>query len=251
MSEITEDEELKQIPFDFVPKTYMGRDDFMVAPCNRDAFNMVDSWPRWLAQGLIIYGPKGCGKSHLAHLFADKVKIFSDKPIKVSLIDAARINLRNVNKIASENQSVVVENLTPKANSEALFHLFNLYNTEGRYMLWTAETAPNRMFFPLKDLQSRLNMLPSVEIKEPDDLMLQTLVVKLFNDRQILISPDVLTYIVNNAPRSFEYIEKLVEECDDISLAYQCAINYNVVKKAMDIISQTDDCQMDLFRDII
>lgn len=118
-------------------------------------------------------------------------------------------------------------------------------------MLWTAETAPSRMFFPLKDLQSRLNMLPSVEIKEPDDLMLQTLVVKLFNDRQILISPDVLTYIVNNAPRSFEYIEKLVEECDDISLAYQCAINYNVVKKAMDIISQTDDCQMDLFRDII
>ena len=78
-------------------------------------------------------------------------------------------------------------------------------------MLWTAETAPSRMFFPLKDLQSRLNMLPSVEIKEPDDLMLQTLVVKLFNDRQILISPDVLTYIVNNAPRSFEYIEKLVE----------------------------------------
>ena len=56
---------------------------------------------------------------------------------------------------------------------------------------------------------------------------------------------------MNNAPRSFEYIEKLVEECDDISLAYQCAINYNVVKKAMDIISQTDDCQMDLFRDII
>ena len=242
-----EDEELKQIPFDFAPRTYMGREDFMVAPCNKEAFNMVDSWPNWLAQGLIIYGPKGCGKSHLANLFADKVKIFSDKPIKVSLINASRINLRNVNKIANENQSIVVENLTPKANMEALFHLFNLYNTEGRYMLWTAEQAPSRMAFALKDLQSRLNMLPSVEIKEPDDIMLQTLIVKLFNDRQILISPDVLNFIVNNAQRSFEYIGKLVEECDNISLASQCAIHYNVVKMAMDIFAQSDDRQPHLF----
>ena len=118
-------------------------------------------------------------------------------------------------------------------------------------MLWTAETAPVRMNFPLKDLQSRLNMLPSVEIKEPDDLMLQTLIVKLFNDRQILISPDVLNYIVNNAPRSFEYIEKLVEECDNISLAYQCAVNYNVVKKSMEILAQNNNCQLDLFGDLI
>lgn len=244
---MVEDEELKQIPFDFVPRTYMGREDFMVAPCNREAFNLVDSWPKWLTQGMIIYGPKGCGKSHLANLFADKVKIFADKPIKVSLIDAGRINLRNVNKIASENQSIVIENLTPKANAEALFHLFNLYNTEGRYMLWTAETAPSRMSFTLKDLQSRLNMLPSVEIKEPDDLMLQTLIVKLFNDRQILISPEILNFIVTNAPRSFEYIGKLVEECDNISLAYQCAVNYNVVKKAMELLAQTDSRQPDLF----
>ena len=27
-----EDEELKQIPFDFAPRTSMGREDFMVAP---------------------------------------------------------------------------------------------------------------------------------------------------------------------------------------------------------------------------
>lgn len=244
---VVEDEELKQIPFDFVPRTYMGREDFMVAPCNCEAFNMVDSWPKWLTHGLIIYGPKGCGKSHLAHLFADKVKIFADKPVKVSLIDASRINLRNVNKIASENESIVVENLTSKAHAEALFHLFNIYNNEGRYMLWTAEQAPSRMNFPLKDLQSRLNMLPSVEIKEPDDTMLQTLIVKLFNDRQILINPDVLNFIVNNAPRSFEYIGKLVEECDNISLAYQCAVNYNVVRKAMEFLAQTDSRQPDLF----
>ena len=73
------------------------------------------------------------------------------------------------------------------------------------------------------------------------------MIVKLFNDRQILISPEILNFIVTNAPRSFEYIGKLVEECDNISLAYQCAVNYNVVKKAMELLAQTDSRQPDLF----
>lgn len=240
-------EELKQIPFDFQAQTYLGREDFMVAPCNKDAFNMVDSWPQWLSSGLVIYGPKGCGKSHLAHLFADKVRIFSNKPIKVSLIDAGRVNMRNVKRISEENQSLVVENLTSKANNEALFHLFNLYNVEGRYMLWTAQTAPSRMNFPLKDLQSRLNMLPSVAINEPDDMMLQALVVKLFNDRQIRISPEILNYIINNAQRSFAYIEQLVGEIDNISLAYQCAVSYPVIKKAMENLAGAEENEPDLF----
>ncbi len=247
MTEIMDDEKLKQLPFDFSRRTYMGREDFMVAPCNREAFYAVDMWPEWLTHGLIIYGAKGCGKSHLANLFVEKVRIFADKPIKVSVLDAARITLHSVKRIAEENQSIVIENLTPKVNEEALFHLFNIYNTEGRYMLWTAETPPSRMHFMLKDLQSRLNMLPSVEIKEPDDLMMNSLTVKLFNDRQIMISPEILDYIVSNARRSFAYIQKLVAEIDDISLAYQSAVNYAVVKKALDILAKQDEREPDLF----
>lgn len=247
MTEMHNDESLKQIHFDFAPQTYMGWEDFMVAPCNVEAYQMVDSLSQWLTQGLIIYGPKGCGKSHLAHMFADKVRANAQKAVNVGIIDAARINMRNIKRFAEEYQSIVVENLTPKANAEALFHLFNIYNTPERYMLWTAETAPSRMHFSLKDLQSRLNMLPSIEIKEPDDLMLQALIIKLFNDRQILITPEILNYIINNARRSFAYIQELVEEIDNISLAYQTSVNYTVVKKALDIVSRRETAEPDLF----
>lgn len=242
-----EDEKLKQIPFDFKPRVFMGREDFMVAPCNKEAFQMVDSWPKWLSSGMIIYGPKGCGKSHLAHLFADKIRIFSPQPIRVSLVEASRINMRNVKRIAEENQSIVIENLSPKVNAEALFHLFNLYNEEGRYMLWTSEIAPSHIGFALKDLQSRLNMLPCIAIKEPDDMMLRALIVKLFNDRQIIISSEILQYIVNNSQRSFKYIEELVNEIDNISLAFQSAVNYTVVRKAMEALEQRQAKEPDLF----
>ena len=241
------EEMLKQLPLNFSLHNYMGREDFMVSTCNEKAFAMLDAWPNWLSNGLFIYGPKGCGKSHLAHLFADKVRKSGLVANGVKIIGAEQVNMRNVKRLAEENQVIVVENVCHRHNDEALFHLFNMFNETGRYMLWTAEDSANRLHFELPDLQTRLNMLPSVKISEPDDVMLQMLIVKLFNDRQIIIGEDVLSYIINNSRRSFAYIRDLVKEIDEISLAYQSAVNYNIVRKAMELMAARDDNEPDLF----
>ena len=240
---------LQQLPLQFATRNYMGRDDFMVSECNRDAYYLVDAWPNWLGNGVFIYGPPGCGKSHLAHLFIDKVRATAEKPIKARIITASSVHMRSVKRLAEENTALVIENVEPKNNNEALFHLFNLFNVPGRYMLWTAETAPNLMKFPLRDLATRLKMLPCVKISEPDDIMLQMLIVKLFDDRQIKISPEILSYIITNASRSFAYIEALVAEIDKISLAYQAAVNYKIVKQAMDWLATQNTREPDLFDD--
>ncbi len=247
MSDILIDEELKQLPFAFTKPNLMRREDFMVSTCNAEAFQMIETWPHWLTSGLVIYGPHGCGKSHLAHLFVDKLLSCTARPTNITIVEASRIKMRNVARIAAENQSIVIENLTPKVDAEALFHLYNIYNVPERYMLWTATEAPSRMRFALKDLQSRLNMLPSIAITEPDDVMMQTLVVKLFTDRQLIISPEILDYIVVHARRSFAYMRDLVAEIDAVSLAYQCPVNYFAVQKAMEILYEKENKQMDLF----
>ncbi|MBP5352645.1 MAG: hypothetical protein J6Y91_02635 [Alphaproteobacteria bacterium] len=241
---------LRQIPFDFKVANHMGRDDFMVSACNKEAFEMIDNWPQWLSAGLFLYGPHGCGKSHLAHLFVEKLRQTTGKPYPVSIVEARGISMKSVRRLAAENTSIVIENVSEKCDAEALFHLFNIYNQDGRYMLWTGLKAPHYIHFKLADLYSRLNMLPCVEIQEPDDVMLQTLIVKLFNDRQLLISPEILNYIMTNAERSFSYIQHLVEEIDVLSLAYQTSANYNIVKKAMDILAHQSSREPDLFADL-
>ena len=205
----------------------------MANRCNEKALRAVEMWPEWPFFALVVYGPQGSGKSHLAHVFAEHAASCTERPFPVLIINAQEINNKNVARIHQENPCLVVENLTPRANNEALFHLFNLYQNEGGYILFTAEDAPARMRFKLPDLQSRLNMVPTIAIEEPDDEMLTMLVVKMFNDRQIMISPEVLNYIIRNMQRSFSYARRLVEEVDMISLARKRAVTVPLVKEAM------------------
>lgn len=236
-----------QLPLGFEPCNYMGVEDFMVSDCNRQAFTMIESWPNWLSSGLFIYGPKGCGKSHLAHLFIDRVRRNGKNISGTTIIKAEQINMRNVAKLAKENHSIVIEDVFPRNNDEALFHLFNLFNEEGKYMLWTSEKPVNLMHFKLRDLQTRLNMLPAAAISDPDDLMLQMLVVKLFNDRQIMIGQDILNYILNNSCRSFAYICDLVSRIDELSLSRRSSVNYDIVKTAFRQLKDAETNEPDLF----
>ena len=243
-----QDAKLKQISFAFEVPNLMGADDYIVTDCNKTAFSMVQKWPNWPNKGLVVYGPEGCGKSHLAHLLAEKIKQQTQQLNCVAILNSAQVKMNCVPKLAETYQHLIVENLMQKVDNEALFHLFNIYQDEpNRSILWTAHIAPNQIHFSLKDLQSRLNMLPCVAIERPDDKMMQMIVVKLFNDRQLMISPEILEYIVVYAKRSFSYIQKLVEEIDAVSLAYHMSVNHFVVKKAMELVDTKEDKQRDLF----
>ena len=240
---------LKQTAFSFDSAPEMGRDDFMISNCNKEAFAAVDAWPNWVSDGLVLYGPKGSGKTHLAHLFKEKINAAHTKPARISFYECSQINMHNLERICESADVIIMENLNEKVNQEALFHLFNHFSLNKKYMLWTAQISPARMNFSLKDFQSRIDMLPAIEIKEPDDVMLRALIVKLFNDRQLMISPDILEYIVANTERSFAYVESLVKEIDEISLAYKTTVNYKVVREALQHLNNAKDLEPDLFCD--
>jgi len=64
----------EQIPLALPHQPALSREDFFVAPSNQDAVTWIDAWPQWpdgggRLAGLALYGPVGCGKSHLAQLW--------------------------------------------------------------------------------------------------------------------------------------------------------------------------------------
>lgn len=235
----------KQYLMQFATNSYLGEDDFLVTKCNEIAYKAIKMWPYWQHFSLNIFGPRNCGKSHLAHIWVNCVQKSLPKPVEIPILQACNINMKNVNKFINNYNYLVIENLTIDINEEALFHLYNAYNTPERFVLFNSEQPLSKIPFKLPDLRSRLNIIPSAEILMPNDEMLTALVAKLFNDRQIIISQEILDYILKNAERSFEYIFRLVKEIDDISWTYGRAVSIPIVREAIKSLNKNQ--QLDLF----
>ena len=229
--------QIRQLPLEFYHRPYMGRDDFMPSMCNFEAYRLIDSWPMWNYFAACIYGPEGCGKTHLANIFSDNVSVIEHYPYKIPCIKAKDLTLDMPRQLLNKFYCLIVEDLSADINQEAMFNLYNMYRDEGGSILFTSREAPARINFTLADLRSRMNIVPSIEIKEPDDNLLSVLMVKLFMDRQINVSPEIIKYTVSNMQRSFSYAKKLVEEIDNISLAQKRAITIPIVKEAIQNLS--------------
>lgn len=222
--------------FEFPQKPYMGSDNFVVSSCNEAAFKAIMSWPEWLYFALYLYGPKGCGKSHLAALFTQKIIASEAKTFEIKTIKSERIKRLSAEKLFAASPYIIIEDLNESVDNEALFHIYNYYRDNGGNILFLAERAPKHINFRLPDLASRMRAVPAIEIGEPDDEMLSVLLFKLFDDRQIKVAPDVLKYALKYMTRSFEYAQKLVAEADRISLIKKSPITIATIKDAIELL---------------
>lgn len=213
-----------QIPMIFSFRPASGRDDFMVTGANEDAVAWIDRWPDWPMRCLLLVGPAGSGKTHLAHVWQAKCG--------AAAIDAA--DLRHLNIEAMTNiagSPLILEGAGPGVDEEALFHLFNLVNEKRGSLMITAMEPPGSWNIKLPDLKSRLGTIPIAAIREPDDALFAALVVKLFSDRQLAVTPDVVQYMVQRLERSFDEARKFVALLDKNALARKRKITISLLRE--------------------
>lgn len=205
----------QQITFDLGHRPAHGREDFMVAPCNRDAVAWVDLWPDWPAPALVLHGPAASGKSHLAAVWTEK----ND----ATMISAAQLDGQDAAAIAATAEHLVLDHIDPwlgdRATETTLFHLYNIFKEEKRSLLLTMRMAPVRVGFALPDLASRLRAAPAASIQPPDETLLAAVLVKLFADRQLNVGQDVIAYVTPRMERSFAAALDIVERADKMALA--------------------------------
>lgn len=219
----------KQIPFDFDHRPALGGEDFLVAPCNAEAVAWVERWPDWPNTALAIVGPRGAGKTHLAHVF----QALSHAPV----ITRSILREEGADRVLDRQPALVLEDVEAFIGvglEEELLHLYNLAREGEVRLLLTAETPPARWSIALKDLSSRLNTAQVAEIRPPDDALLTALVVKQFADRQLGVDQDVLTYMLARMDRSFAGVRDLVQAIDEAALAEKRAITIPLVRRVLE-----------------
>lgn len=205
-----------QMAFSLPHKSAFGRSDFIVSECNKEAIGWIDAWPKWPFHVLVIYGPAGAGKTHLAHVFSD-----------------FHINAADLKEIDFEKypNKIVVENIDQGVDEEVLFHLYNYTKEVGKTVMLVARVVPE---FQLPDLASRMNAALKVKINAPDDELLFALLVKGFADRGIVVPANVLEYVIKNSERSFKAVQEFLEKADRLSLEKKRAITIPIAKEVLD-----------------
>ncbi len=184
----------------------LAREDFLSGPSNAAALALIESWPDWTDRALILIGPEGCGKSHLAAIWAQSA---GARLVAARALDHAMV------PAALATGALVVEDLASGTFDErAMFHLLNLAREDEASVLLTTRTAPAGWSFALRDLGSRLKSLPVVAMTPPDDALFRALLVKLFTDRQITVDDNMIGYLAVRIERSFAAARAVVERLD-------------------------------------
>lgn len=178
------------------------REDYVVGPSNAAAVAALDAWPAWHGGCLALVGPEGVGKSHLAQAWA-------------AMAGAVQLDREAPDIAAAAGRPALMEDVDRGVSEEALFHLINMAGREGGGLLLTARTAPASWPAALPDLRSRLNAMPVALIEEPDDVVLEAVLKRLFAERSIRPSDDIYPYLLRRMPRSATHARAIVRRLDE------------------------------------
>lgn len=220
-----------QLPLEFGHRPALTGEDFLVAPCNADAVAWLDRWPDWPAPALVVHGPRGCGKTHLALVFqgmSGARAITHDMLSKGNPLD-----------LMGAAPALVLDDAEACLGAEeALLHLYNWVSQAGGSMLMTSLSPPARWPISLPDLGSRLKAATAVGVGSPDDALISGVLVKLFADRQLKVDEDVIGYMLSRMERTFDAARSLVEAVDARALAERRNITVPLVGQ---IFQQRED----------
>ncbi|CAN5288470.1 DnaA/Hda family protein [soil metagenome] len=188
----------------------LSRDNFLEGPANAEALGLIDNWPEWPNRVMLLVGPEGSGKSHLAAIWAEQAG---------ARVTAAHALTAAAVPGALATGALVVEDLDPTIlDDRALFHLLNLAREDDAFVLITARVAPAALPIELRDLRSRLRAVPVVNLMPPDDHLFRALIVKFSADRQMSIDETVVSYLASRIERTFASARRAVAMLDTEAL---------------------------------
>jgi chromosomal replication initiation ATPase DnaA len=185
----------RQLAFVLPHEASLTRDNFLEGPANAAALGLIEAWPEWPSRTMLLVGPEGSGKSHLATIWAEAAGARS--------IAGHALAPANVPGALATGALVVEDLRAGDCDERALFHLLNLAREDAAFVLITARLAPTVFEIELRDLRSRLRALPVVTLQPPDDQLFRALIVKLCADRQLAVDEAIVGYLANRIERSY------------------------------------------------
>ena len=216
-----------QLILKFPTQQAYKKEDFYVSPSNQEAYDFINSWPKWIKRIINIFGPVGSGKTHLASILKNKTTFLQ--------VDSSKLNQKTFLKFKTK-EALIIENLDEKISEKLLFSLWNSALQDNKYLLITSKQPINSYKFKLQDLESRVNSSLIIGIKLPSDDLISVILAKNFSDKQIKIEKKHIDYIIKRIDRSYEKISQFILTLDKYSLKKGSPFSLKLIKEVLKMI---------------
>ena len=189
---------------------------------NSNVLNFLDKFPNWETKLINIVGEKKSGKSFILQLFRKKNQFnyISNKEDFEKKYD----ELFLVDKLILDGFQI---------NEDKFFSLINHFILHKKYLIISSRVPLTMLEIKLPDLKSRLKEFLLIEIQNPSDDLIYSLILKYFSDNQIIIKKDLVEYIVKKIDRSYSSIEKFLIKLNDQSIIKKKKIDYKLINEVL------------------
>mgnify|MGYP001475430018 FL=1 len=218
----------EQLIFNFPFKKNYLQQDFYVSENNFSAFKLIESWPKWPSRLVNIFGPTGCGKTHLINILKSKIQSM--------LILAKDVNAETLTQYKIK-ECLIIDDFDNNIKENILYSIINLAFQDNKYLIISSKVSLKKFEIKLDDLKSRFQSFVETGINLPTDDMIRVILTKNFSDKQIQISEKNIEYILKNIERSYEKINSFSSSIDGLSLAKARPINLQLIKKVLNELS--------------
>ena len=216
-----------QLILEFPSHKAYKKEDFYVSPSNQQAYDFINSWPRWIKSTVNIFGPSGSGKSHLASILKNKTSCLQ--------VNSNELN-ENIFIKYKTKEALIIENLDEKISENLLFALWNIALQDNKYLMITSKKSIVSYKFKLKDLASRIASSLIIGIKLPSDDLISVILAKNFSDKQIKVEKKHIEYIIKRIDRSYEKISQFILTLDKYSLKKGSPFSLKLIKEVLKMI---------------
>lgn len=197
---------MRQLTLPFAELTQLyAEEDFCPAPSNAAAREWLARPQAWSNGRLVLWGEAGCGKTHLLHVWAQA------HGAKIITGTALRGLLRPQGPVAVDDADLAPE-------PTALLHLLNAAAEADVPVLLASRQPPVRMGYKLADLTSRLRASASIEIRAPEDELLEALLTRLAAARQLSLPIAARNLLLLHLPRAPAYYREAVARLDRLAM---------------------------------
>ena len=216
-----------QLILKFPSKKAYLKDDFYVSSSNQEAYDFVNSWPKWIKRIINIFGPSGSGKTHIITILKSKTTVLE--------IDASKLNDKIFFQFKTK-EVLILDNLTEKIDENLLYSIWNAALQDNKYLLITSNKPVSQFNYKLADLKSRMRDIISLGIKLPSDDLIGVILAKNFSDKQMVVEKKHIDYIIKRIDRSYEKISQFVLTLDKYSLKKGSSFNLKLIKEVLNMI---------------